>query len=244
MVDLENKVAGLPRPEMTEAEREEYSYMLQSCNKPVNAKNLKLLHYYKHGVFHHEKKQEKHRGLYFYKFFYHYLKWNIKDKVTYDFHHTHILWSVFFVFVCVALTVLSFSIYEYSSLLLAKDKSNWVNLSSIVILSTTIITASFFIVKLFVDNQIKRSEREMLKEYLQAIEKVKSENSQEFEKVNQKFDGVNEKFDGVNEKFDGVNEKFDGVNEKFDEIKELIINMEQNKVNGRKRAPRSKSPKK
>ena len=67
----------------------------------------------------------------------------------------------------------------------------------------------------------------MLKEYLQAIEKVKSENSQELEKVNQKFD-----------------KKFDGVNEKFDEIKELIINTKQNKVNGRKRAPRSKSPKK
>ena len=98
---------------------------------------------------------------------------------------------IIFNFVTVAyLTVIVYNVFCSNNL------ENY-NLTFIIILITSIATGSFFLVRVYIENQLGIKEKEMLKEYQDALDKqtkeqnIKFDNMVTTEQLKQQFDNIN-----------------------------------------------------
>ena len=91
------------------------------------------------------------------------------------------------------------------------------NITFVVILITSIATGSFFLIKIYIENQLGVKEKEMLKEYQDALDKQTKEQNHKFDEQNRKFDEQNRNM-VTKEEFKQVNQKLDKVIEKITSI--------------------------
>ena len=81
------------------------------------------------------------------------------------------------------LSIIVYNIIHYSDL----EKYN---LTFIVILITSIATGSFFLIRIYIENQLGIQEKEMLKEYQESLNKQTREQNIKFEKIDFKFSNI------------------------------------------------------
>ena len=84
------------------------------------------------------------------------------------------------------------------------------NITFVVILITSIATGSFFLIKIYIENQLGVKEKEMLKEYQDALDKQTKEQNRKFDNMVTKEE-FNHKFDEQNRKLDKVIEKITNI---------------------------------
>ena len=157
---------------ITDEEKKEYKNILVCLDKSTCRSNIQALHYCKHVIFKKEQNQkgEKHEDNYFYKFVYYYFTNNLKDKFLDRFSIDKIINNIFniifFIFLLVLGAILSYIGFNFfDKLLNSNDHNTWINLLSIIILVTTIVTASFFVVKIFVDKSSKKHVKRLSKSF-------------------------------------------------------------------------------
>ena len=173
--------------------------------------------------------QDKHRESYFYKFVFYYFKDHLKDKPNYKKLIKEILenWLQIVINIVGSVFIIAF-IYYYISF--NEIKTNiWLS-SGVVLLVTSLVTGSFFLVKIYIENQLNKKEKEMLKEYQQTLDKQKKVMLKEYQQTldKQKKEMLKEYQQTLDKQTKDSNKKFDKINEILIAIKGDLDNIKNN----------------
>ena len=210
---------------MNKNKKEEYNNILRTLGKSISKSNRKILFYIEEEIFNKiESKEEKHEKNYFYKFVFYYFKDHLIDKKDF----VKIVKSLLENWLQILVNIIG--VFFVGSIIISKfydritDKG-WL-ISGIILLITSIITGSFFLIKTFIENLLNKKEKEMLNDFKREIEKQSLEFSQKLKEQtaqqNEKIDQQNDKIDQQNEKIDQQSEKIDQQSEKMDTLIKLV----------------------
>ena len=215
--------------EKSKTDLKEYKAILKILNKKESKKNIEILHFAKYDLF---KKEGDHQIYDFYVYLYHNHRDELEDEKSFipkirDYYN-----EIYFLFIMVIGSVLLFICYNYFTTLL-NNGNKWLNLLSIIILATTITTGSFFVVKIFIDNQIKKSEKDMLKEYKDMFKEYKgliekSNRVRDKQIKKSEKDMLKEYKDLIEDSNKVRDKKFDEQNKRFDDLVDLIKEIKNN----------------
>ena len=103
---------------------------------------------------------------------------------------TYTLLLIFFTLFFIILLQL---LYDRSFIIISKDANFLV---AFIVLGTSLVTGGFFLVKIYIENQLGIKEKEMLKEYQEALDKQTKEQNLKFNKLEE---GQRKILDWINE---------------------------------------------
>ena len=189
---------------------EEAKKILNALDKKQDEKNIKKLEYF-HAIY--LKKKQENKDLYFYRFVFYWVKHHLKDKPKkWLFFKKDILPLLFFTSL---LFLIFYLIFNSSTDIINLWKEGTIKTSITFTISITIITALFFVIKIYIDNKQYKGEKEMYREMETRFDrqddrfnKMKNEMETRFDKqdstIDQKFSDQNSKLDSILEKITGV----------------------------------------
>ena len=176
---------------MDDSKKEEYNRVLKTLGKRQSKNNIDILNHIEKDIFSKEQKQPKHEGSYFYKFVFYYFKDHLKDKFNKWLFFKNLIKETLenWLQISTNIIILIFVLWVvYCNISYDKIKMDRVLIPAIILLITSLVTGSFFLIKIYIENQLNKKEKEMLQEYKDIIRDFKSDNNRKFKEQDKKFD--------------------------------------------------------
>ena len=118
-----------------------------------------------------------------------------------------------FLFLILNIVALSFLAVIVYNILCYADIEKY-NLTFIVILITSIATSAFFLIKIYIENQLGVKEKQMLKEYQDALDKQTRKQDDRFKSFEEKHDlKMNNLISQLNNNFNTMSNDIKGIKE-------------------------------
>ena len=125
----------------------------------------------------------------------------------------YVLLLLFFTIFTVTLLQL---VYDRTFIIISKDANFLV---AFIVLGTSLVTGGFFLVKIYIENQLGIKEKEMIKEYEDSLNR----------KIKEQTEQQNLKFEEQNVKFSNLENNVKKLQEQNDEIINWINSQSKNK---------------
>ena len=193
--------------------KQDKNNLLKALNKTTSKNNRNKLDTF-YNIFLKEKEQDKHNDKNFYKYLYYYHKdqltdnlyIRLKDNLDNLDNYLNLSGKLFiYLFIIFILYLIIYSLLQNYPRILSKALN-----FNIILGIVSVVTGLFFVIKIYIESLLFKKEKEMLKEYQDALKQQ-----------DKKFDRLDDQNQRLNAKFDDQNQR---LNAKFEELKTFISN--------------------
>ena len=207
--------------------KQDKNNLLKALNKTTSKNNRNKLDTF-YNIFLKEKEQDKHNDKYFYKYLYYYhrdqLTDNLYTRLKHNLDNYLNLSGKLFIYLFI-IFILYLTIHHLYSLLQDDSEKLLKALNFNIALGiVSVVTGLFFVIKIYIESLLFKKEKEMLKEYQEALKQHSLEQNKIFDDRFDRLNDQNQIFNERDKEFKANQEKVLKDNQELKNKLDMLLN--------------------